>query len=126
MCLSTVYSKKKREELIAKHQKNGFITVYKVFCKIAPAIYRPWLYNYKFHSGKNTTKGRKLFEYRAAFHSFLSKWGAKHWRYGNSNEKIICCRVPIKSITAIGLQGGYRSIVSAEIICPKYFGKRKR
>lgn len=134
MCLSTVYSKKKRDELIAKHQKNGFITVWKVF-RLMRKHYTGSYLPYKFYGGINKTKYKiNYYGYRIAFHSFLNRKAALAWRCVHCDTgKIIKCRIPIKSILATGTSPMWttnkfftgETIVSTEIICPKYFGKRK-
>ncbi len=130
MCLSTVYSKKKRLELIEKHQKGKFITVRKFFLNPAPKQYSAVFYNtYRFYGGKNKTKGKyNDVGYKVAFHSFASKRDALDWEstycwWTNVTDwKLKCCKVPVKSIIAGGEQNGSKVIISTEIICPKYFG----
>ena len=81
MCLSTIYNKKETTKLIKKHQKNGFITVWKVFRKyeLSPKIeYNSPIFYEVFFSGKNETNKQLLHSetagYIIGFHSFLKKY----------------------------------------------------
>ncbi len=128
MCLSTVYSKKKRLELIEKHQKGEFIWVWKTFY-VHWGRYVATFFKFRFYSGKNKANCENTGEgYKSGIHSFPNKEDAYVWRT-EKREIVKKCRVPVKSITAMGVQwlGGkdLLVIVSTEIICPKYFGSRK-
>lgn len=133
MCLDNVYPKKKRETLIAKHQKEKYIYVWKVFTKYPNGHFGLIRCAYQFFRGKNKTKiTRKGMGYKMAYHSFLHKETAIRWSemWIDTKNRVVKCKVLVKSITAVGKQNFYNEplspvIVSTEIICPKYFGSKK-
>lgn len=134
MCIDHIHGKDNKEITInkLKPDKDGYITVYKVFCVNEKKELVPQFKDYKFHEGKNTAKGiyisnpvghKEFTQYKPGFHSFTNEKAAQEWidesniAYLNSPEMVVC---PVKIrktwITDTGFQNGDRVIVSKHIV----------
>ena len=128
MCLSTRMSPKKFKKFLPTLtvRKNGYITLWKVFCCSPAGYLTPAHQFYTFYQGKNTADTSRRIEcahnstrYTSGFHCFTTRKAAEQWTkryYGSENEVVQTVRVKKAWITAAGNDYHQQAVICKHIV----------
>jgi hypothetical protein len=137
MCLAKVFTKKEREEILAKLPEE--FTIWKVLNDWGKDHEDEYGEEYRYttdcryepvHAGEmrfvtNTIKDSGYdISYRGGGHFWLHKEGADEWANGDF-DKVVRCKVRKKWITNMGIQNAWVAIVVKKAVFPKYIGQMR-
>lgn len=133
MCLDSTKVKADRKIITdaLEVNKNGYITLYKVFTVNKHQELMPQFKKFKFFQGKNTADGDTItglegqksdLQYKPGFHSFTTKSSAEFWgKYSNrsyfNHKEVVVYPVKVKKewIINVGVQDDMIVVVSKHI-----------
>lgn len=137
MCLERVFTKKEREEILAKLPDE--FTVWKVVANME-RYYMTDCRCLTIHAGEMQFKTNTIDEggikYKGGGHFWLHKkdavdwvtgyWATGYWATGYSegySEKVVRCKIRKKWITNMGIQNDGIVVIVRKAIFPKYIGQ---